>query len=87
MQQALAFLLLVGGLASVMAAIPQLSKLVKLKHSTEFNLFSWSVWFFYQVISVAYSVSIKAYVYALINSLWATFYFVMIVLIIKYRKN
>jgi len=86
MHNLLALLLLLGGLASVIAAIPQLLKLIKLKHSTEFNLFSWSIWFCYQAISVAYSLNIKAYVYAVINSLWTAFYLAMIILIIKYRK-
>jgi len=87
MHDTLAFLLLVGGLASVIASIPQLVKLIKLKHSTEFNLFSWSIWFCYQAISVAYSLSIKAYVYVLINSLWTAFYLAMIILIVRYRDR
>jgi uncharacterized protein with PQ loop repeat len=87
MHQILALLLLLGGLASVLAAIPQLIKLISLKHSTEFNLFSWTIWLFYQAISVAYSFNIKAYVYVVINSLWVTFYLTMVALIVKYRKS
>jgi len=80
-------LLVICGMISVIATIPQLLKLIKLKHSTEFNLFSWIVWLIYQTVSVAYSWRIKAYLYVVINSLWVGFYLVMVILIIRYRKN
>jgi len=86
MRNTLATLLLIGGLASVLAAVPQLLKLVKLKRSVEFNLFSWVIWLLYQAISIAYTLDIKAYVYVVINSLWLGFYSVMVILIIRYRR-
>ncbi len=87
MHNFLPILLLVGGVASVLASAPQLVKLLKLKHSSEFNRFSWIVWLLYQCIAVAYTLEIHAYTYAIINSLWVGFYLAMVVLIIKYRTN
>jgi len=83
----LAILLVTFGFVSVIAAIPQLIKLLKLKSSREFSLPTWIIWFCYQFISVLYSFEIKAYAYALINSLWTLFYFIMIILIFKYSKK
>ena len=86
MHNVLAILLLIGGLASVLASIPQLIKLLKIKQSDEFNIFSWVIWLLYQVIAVAYTLDIKAYVYAVINLLWVLFYLTMVILILRYRK-
>lgn len=78
-------MLLFGGIASVVASVPQLVKLLRLKHSVEFNLFSWTVWLLYQCISVAYTIYIGARIYAVINGLWVCFYAIMVFLIIRYR--
>ncbi len=86
MQSFLATLLVIGGFAAVVATIPQALKVIKLKRSDELNLTSWVIWMLYQLISVAYSYSIKAYLYVALNILWGVFYAVMVFLIIKYRK-
>lgn len=83
----LAALLVVGGLLAVLAAVPQLTKLVRLKHTAEFSLFSWVIWLAYQLVSVAYSLKIRAYVYVAVNAIWSVFYLIMVFLIIKYRKR
>jgi len=83
----LATSLLLGGLVSVLATIPQAAKLIKAKRSDELSLASWIIWFAYQLISIAYSVSIQAWTYVLINACWAVFYALMVGLIIKYRFN
>ncbi|MDB5161797.1 MAG: hypothetical protein JWM52_305 [Candidatus Saccharibacteria bacterium] len=82
----LAILLLVTGSASVVAAIPQLIKLIKLKHSDEFSLVSWVVWCIYQVVSLIYAFYIHSLPYVFINALWVVFYFAMIILIIRYKS-
>lgn len=82
----LSFILLVSGTASVIAALPQLGKLLRIKTAKEFSLFSWVVWLIYQSISVAYSIQIHAYAYVVINALWTAFYITMVLLIIKYRR-
>ena len=87
MQSFLATMLVIGGLAAVVATIPQALKVIRLKRSDELNLASWVIWLLYQVISVVYSYSIGAYLYVALNTLWGIFYGVMVVLIIKYRNN
>ncbi len=80
-------MLVVGGVISVAATIPQALMLVKVKRSDELSLPSWVIWFGYQLVSVVYSYSIKAYLYVAINAMWAIFYAVMIYLIVKYRHT
>ena len=83
----LAILLLVSGSASVLAVIPQLVKLIKLKHSDELSLVSWVVWFLYEVISLMYAFSINSLPYIIINALWVVFYIAMIILIVRYKSS
>ncbi|HET6924353.1 MAG TPA: hypothetical protein VFH39_00800 [Candidatus Saccharimonadales bacterium] len=87
MNNSISLLLLLTGSASVVAALPQVVQLMKVKTSRELSLVSWTVWLIYQAVSVAYSVHIKAVAYVVINALWVCFYTAMIVLIIRYRKN
>lgn len=85
MQYILATALAITGCLSVIAVIPQLLQLLKIKRSDEFSLISWTTWLIYQVVSVLYTISIKVWVYAAINILWVLFYATMVYLIIKYR--
>lgn len=87
MDNTLALLLLITGSASVIATIPQLVKLIKIKQSKELSLISWIIWLIYQTVSFLYSIHIKSIAYAIINGLWICFYVLMVILIIRYRKN
>lgn len=84
--QATEVLLLILGVFSILAAIPQLYTLVHAKKSDQFNVFSWLVWFGYQASSCAYSYAIHAYTYFFINILWTLFYAIMVILILKFRR-
>ena len=81
-----AILLLVLGTLSVIAAIPQLYTLKRVKKSDQFNIFSWVVWLAYEASSCAYSYAIHAYIYLAINALWTLFYAAMVLLILRYRR-
>ena len=83
----LVVILLVAGTASVVASIPQLVRLIRLKHSDEFSVISWSVWLLYQVVSLIYAFSINSVPYIVINLLWVIFYISMIVLILRYKSS
>jgi len=87
MENLLATLLLFFGSLSVLAAVPQLIKLVKIKNSDEFSQLTWIVWLSYQIVAVLYTLEIEAYAYVLINSLWTLFYLIMVILIYKYRPK
>lgn len=84
--QATEVLLLILGVLSILAAIPQLYTLMHAKKSDQFNIFSWLVWFGYQASSCAYSYAIHAYAYFVINILWTAFYAIMVILILKFRR-
>lgn len=75
------------GFIAITAAIPQLLRLLKLKSSREFTVSTWIVWLCYQLMSVIYSVQIKAVAFIVINTLWTLFYACMIALIIKYKPK
>lgn len=87
MYSGLSLLLLITGIASVVAALPQLFRLLRVKTSRELSVFSWAVWLVYQCVSVAYSAHIHARAYVVINALWVVFYAAMVTLIIRYRAN
>ena len=85
MQYELAVALAITGTISVLAAIPQLLQLYKVKRSDEFSAFSWTIWLIYQLVALAYTISINKPVYIAINGLWVIFYSVMVGLIFVYR--
>ena len=47
MQTYLAVALAITGFISVIATLPQLFQLLRLKHSDQFNIFSWTIWLIY----------------------------------------
>ncbi|HPF30936.1 MAG TPA: PQ-loop domain-containing transporter [Candidatus Saccharibacteria bacterium] len=73
--------------ATFFASMPQVIRLIKMKQSEEFCIFTWSIWFVSQFASMIYVVSIKNFSLILVNVAWVLFYAVMIVLIIKYRNK
>lgn len=75
-----------SGLA-VLAMIPQIMKLVKVKHSDALSLSTWSTWAVCQVVSLFYSISIGAIPLFIVNVAWIVFYIIMITLILKYRTK
>jgi uncharacterized protein with PQ loop repeat len=87
MHSFLASVLVIVGLVSVAASVPQLVQLLKVKNSDEFNVSTWSIWLLYQVVTLLYTVDIKSVAYSFINSLWLLFYSYMLFLIIKYRPQ
>jgi uncharacterized protein with PQ loop repeat len=80
-------LLLITGTASILATLPQLTRLIKLKRSGEFSIISWIVWLIYQIVTLAYAISLGVRAYEIINSLWVIFYLTMVVLILRYRSG
>lgn len=71
---------------AISAGIPQLRKLMLTKQSDEFSLTTWVIWLVAQLMSLLYALTVKDKLYAVVCTLWAAFYVVMVVLIIKYRQ-
>ncbi len=71
----------------IIAMIPQVRRLVETKSSDDLSLTTWGIWACCQMISFAYAISIQAKAYMIVNVVWITFYWLMVALIIKYRKR
>lgn len=80
-------LFITSALLSVVAMIPQIKKLRETKNSDEFNVFTWSIWTFGQVVGIAYAISVGANAFLFVSALWLLFYVYMVSLIIKYRPK
>lgn len=72
---------------SLVASIPQVMTLYRVKCSDEFQLTTWIVWLFMQVVSLVYMTSIGNLLLIVANTLWVMFYLLMMVLIIVYRPK
>lgn len=72
---------------SVIASIPQVVTLYRVKCSDEFQLSTWIVWLFTQVVSLAYMISLGNGLLIATNTLWVAFYLLMVVLIVAYRPK
>ena len=78
---------LCSGSASLAAMVPQVVRLVKLKHSEEHSLFMWVAWTCGQTISLIYAIVVEAYAYAAISIAWISLYIIMVTLIMRYGKR
>jgi uncharacterized protein with PQ loop repeat len=74
-------------LCSVLAALPQLKQIWKMKNADEFNLLSWAAWALAQMTALFYALFIHSLPYLIVNIMWLTFYGTMIGLILKYRHG
>lgn len=83
----IAILYMIAAGFSIVASIPQILTLYRVKCSDEFQLSTWTVWLFTQTISLAYMISLGNVLLMVTNTLWVTFYLVMVVLIVAYRPR
>lgn len=79
----LAYILASG--ISVLAMAPQVKKLITARSSDELSLVSWLVWMGAQVITLAYSISLKVVPFIIIGSFWVLYYVTIVCMIIWYR--
>lgn len=71
---------------SLVSSIPQARQLIITKRSDELSLPTWIVWFGSMIISLLYAISLSQLTLILAYIGWATFYGVMVGLIIHYRR-
>lgn len=76
---------LIGSIIIVSAYWPQISTLVKLKKSDEFNLFTWIFWLLGNVLLLAYVISTKDMVYIVLEGV-SVFSLLLICLLIINHK-
>lgn len=67
--------------------IPQVKRLLETKDSDGLSLTTWGTWACCQVMSMIYAISISATAYIIVNIFWVSFYWLMVCMIIKYRKR
>lgn len=79
-------LYLTFAITAVAACLPQIRHLLQGKHSREFQVATWMMWMGSQVMSTIYLSTIQAYLVAMISFAWTSFYAVMVVLILYYRR-
>ncbi len=78
---------LISAFIGILAMIPQIRKLIVIKQSDGLSLTTWSIWASHQIVSLIYAISIDAKGYIVVNAVWLGFYWIMVSLIIKYRKR
>lgn len=75
------------GILAVGMSLPQLVKIWRSKRSDEFHIMTWTAMFMAQIISFIYAISIGARVYIALNIAWLSFHFLMIFLIMRFRRT
>ncbi len=83
----LASLGLIGGIIGLSAYWPQISKLVKVKKSDQFSILTWGLWVFSGLLLLVYAISIKDFVYIILETLHTAFLLLVFILIMIYKTN
>jgi uncharacterized protein with PQ loop repeat len=87
MTETIQIIYLISSAIGIIAMVPQLKRLITMKQSDGLSLTTWGTWACCQMVSFAYAASIGAHAYMLVGAIWITFYWTMVVLIIRYRKR
>lgn len=79
-------LYILASFIGVIAMVPQVKQLLITRQSDEFNLSTWMSWMACQGVATVYAVTIGAMAYVAVSTVWAMFYALMVILIIKYKR-
>lgn len=72
---------------AVLASFSQIRQLLIAKRSDELSVATWALWLGTQFVSLVYAASISNHLLMGINSVWVTFYAIMVCLILYYRRS
>ncbi len=72
---------------AIILAWPQIRKLYLAKQSSELSLTTWVTWLMSSLVTMAYASTTGQFIWLCANIGWATFYVVMVILIIRYRQQ
>lgn len=72
---------------AIVAGSGQVIRLIKVGRSEAMSISTWSLWFVTQLVSFAYTMTLKEYLLAVFNLMWLILYGVVFVLIIYYRRH
>lgn len=87
MENYIQFAYLISSFIAILAMIPQLRQVIRVKHSKELNINTWAAWAACQVVSLVYAISVKATAYAIVSVIWILMYLIMVLLIARYKYN
>lgn len=71
---------------AILASMPQVMQLLRTKASDELSFSTWSFWLGTQVVNLAYMTALGNHLLMFFSAAWLTFYVVMMVLIVRYRR-
>jgi uncharacterized protein with PQ loop repeat len=80
-------LYIVASIVSIGAGIPQLRKLLLTKRTDEFSVPTWTTWTSTQAVSLLYSFYLGDLYFTMVCAIWLAFDGLMMVVILKYRRN
>jgi uncharacterized protein with PQ loop repeat len=72
---------------AILSSMPQVMQLLRTKASEELSVPTWSMWLATQFVSVAYMANLGNLLLMCFSIAWLSFYTVMMVLIIRYRRR
>jgi len=76
-----------AGVVAIIAYVPQVAHLIKVKDSKGISVVAWSTWFFCNFLLLIYAVSIKDIPYIIVESLSCLANLTIIFLTIKYKNK
>lgn len=77
----------IGGIISILAYLPQIRHLVKVKDSTGISIFAWYVWLFGNILLLVYAIAIFNISYIIVEIIFCLANLTMIFLTYKYRRK
>ncbi|MFZ1258016.1 MAG: hypothetical protein WAQ25_00940 [Candidatus Saccharimonas sp.] len=78
---------IISSFTAIVMSIPQVRQLLIEKRSDELNIATWATWLVSQFVVLLYVTSRGEHIMMITNTIWCTFYAVMISLILYYRMR
>lgn len=72
---------------ALLASVPQVVQLWRTKASDELSFSTWSFWLGTQAVNLTYMIALGNHLLMFFSAAWLTFYIVMMVLIVRYRRS
>lgn len=76
---------LIGGTIGLLAYLPQIKHLIKIKNSTGISLTAWYAWVTGDFVLLCYAIYIRDFVFTVIEILFTILCIIIIILTYKYR--
>jgi hypothetical protein len=77
---------IIAAAIALTVCIPQIRQLLATKRSDEFSLRTWATWTVTQTVTLSYVASIGDVLLVCVSIAWVSFYAIMSLLILRYRR-